>query len=175
LKLLILIFLLAISLTTYSQQENYLLGTGIGIGSFNGDFPSQTIFGSRIFLQSPSPVKTFNHIQIHFTFAQKIEKFLPGSYQYKHYSYFTSLGISGGFNQQFNRFIDIEENIGLILLNDRSFDDINVWNYGILLNFGLSTNISRKFDLAFSLEYGITLNNTNSSFFLAMVGLKYNF
>ena len=175
-KLLIFIpILLFISLTVKSQPTNYAIGGGIGIGSFMGNFPSQTTFGGKLFVESPSPIAVFNKIQFHITFAQKIEKFLPDSYEYDHYSYLTSIGLSGVFKQPINELIYIEEGVGLIYLNDRSFSDIDSWNFGILISLACGIPISDKVNLSLNLDYGITLNNTNSSYFVFMVKGKYHF
>lgn len=155
----------------YSQD--YSIGTSIGIGSFNGNFPSQTIFAGKLYFETPSPISVFNNLQFHITLAQDIDKFLPDSYSYPHYSYFTSFGISGVFNQLLNESIFIKENIGLIYLNDRSFDDINEWNLGTVINFGAGTTITKKIDILVNMEFGLTFNNTNVNYLLFLAGLSY--
>lgn len=166
-----IIFLFFTLSNSYSQ--NYSIGTRIGMGSFNGNFPSQTIFGGKLYLETPSPISVFNNLQFHITLAQDMDKFLPDSYNYPHYSYFTSFGISGVFNQLLNESIYIKENIGLVYVNDRSFDDINKWNIGTLINFGAGTPINSKIDLLINLEFGLTFNNTNASYLLFLAGLSY--
>ncbi len=171
-----LLFIILINVTIlYGQTLNSTIGGGIGIGSFLGDFPSQTTFGGKLFFESPSPISVFNKLQFHFSFAQKIEKFLPDSYSYDHYSYFTSFGLSGMFKQPLNEVLYIEEGVGIIYLNDRSFDDIDTWNYGILISLAGGLPISENIDLSLNIDYGITLNNTNSSYFLFMINGKYSF
>ena len=119
----------------YGQNKNPSIGGGVGLGSFNGNFPSQTIFGCKLFIELHSPLTVFNKLQLHFSFAQKIEKFLPNSYNYQHYSYFASIGLSGLFKQPLNESVYIEEGIGIIYLNDRSFDDIDSWVDDYIITF----------------------------------------
>jgi hypothetical protein len=169
-------FIILINVTIlHGQTSNSSFGGGIGLGSFNGDFPSETVLGGKLFLELESPLTLFNKIQIHYCFAQKIEKFLPDSYSYDHYSYFTSLGVSGIFRQLLNELFTIKEGIGLIYLNDRSFGDIDTWNYGILLTVSGGIPISENVDIAINLDYGLTLTNTNVSYILFMVSGNYNF
>ena len=156
----------------YSQ--NYSVGAGLGIGSFTGNFPSQTTFGTKILIESPSPITLFEKLQFNFTYAQRIEKFLPGNYDYTHYSYFTSLGLAGVFTQTLNPNFNIQEGVGLIFLNDRSFDTIDSWNWGILIDFEINTNVGNQFILFANIDYGVTLNKNTSRYFLITVGIKYN-
>jgi hypothetical protein len=157
------------------QTSNPSIGGGLGLGSFTGNFPSETILGGKLFLELNSPFTIFDKIQIHFSLAQNIEKFLPDSYSYDHYSYFTSIGVSGIFNQPLNESIFIEEGVGLIYLNDRSFSDIDSWNLGILISLASGIPISESIDLSLNIDYGLTLNNTNVSYFLLMLNGNYNF
>ncbi len=171
-KLLLIIWLFFTSLLL-GQSANSSVGAGLGIGSFIGNFPTQTTFGTKFFFETESPLKIFNMLKIHFSAAQKIEKFLPDSYTYDHYSYFTSFGFSGIFNQPLNEYLNIQQGVGLIYLNDRSFSDIDSWNFGVLLNFGIGTPISSSVDLSINIDYGITVNNTNASYFLFFVVGKF--
>ena len=157
----------------HGQTGKYSVGAGLGIGSFIGNFPTQTTFGTKLYFETASPIHIFNNLQFRLTAAQKIEKFLPDSYTYDHYSYFTSIGISGIFNQPLNDYLNIQEGVGLIYLNDRSFSDIDSWNFGVLLNLGIGIPISNSADLSIIIDYGITVNNTNASYYIFMVEGKF--
>jgi len=172
-RILFIIFLLFSTFCTLAQNNDNSIGAGLGIGSFTGDFPAQTVFGAKLFYETRSPVSIFNKLQFHTTLAQKIEKFLPDSFNSNHYSYFINLGLSGIFEQPLNQAITIREGIGLIYLNDRSFDDINTWNIGTLLSLGFLTNLNREFIITLNIDYGITFNNTNSRYFLLLVGISH--
>ena len=169
----ILLISIIFASTIYSQ--NYSVGAGLGIGSFTGNFPSQTTFGTKLLLETPSPITLFEKLQFNFTYAQRIEKFLPGNYDYTHYSYFTSLGLAGVFTQSLNPNFNIQEGVGLIFLNDRSFNTIDSWNWGIIIDFEINTNVGNQFTLFANVDYGLTLNKTTSKYFLIAVGIKYNF
>ena len=75
-----------------------------------------------------------------------------------------------GFNfkgittQYFDGKIFLEEGVGLLALNDRTFIDTNVWDYGVVLSLSAGFDI-RNFDLkgfriGAGVEYGITFFNT---------------
>lgn len=171
----IIIFLFFVSTAVKSQHNNYAVGGGIGFGSFTGNFPTQTTFGSNIFFETSSSLEPFESFRFHFIYAQKIEKFLPGNTKYTHYSYMTSFGISGIIRQPINEFLFVEEGLGIIYLNDRSFDDINTWNYGLIFNLLSGVKVSKVFELSININYGLTFNNTNPGFVLFLVQGKYLF
>ena len=79
------------------------------------------------------------------------------------------------FNQILSDKYFIEEGIGIIYLNDRSFNDIDSWNWGILINLVGGFDLKNDFELTFNVDYGITLNKTNISYVLIFIGLNYNF
>lgn len=172
-KFFIGLILLLNSSLLLSQGVEISLGTAVGVGSIIGDFPSQSTLGAKVFVESNQSFKPFDNLQFHFTYAQKVEKFLPGNYNIDYFSYMSSIGLSGLFKQKLNDKISVEEGIGIILLNDRSFDDIDVWNYGISFNFLASINLSKKVDLGVGIDYGLTFNNTNMNYYLFLIQSKY--
>lgn len=158
-----------------AQTSNYSIGGGIGLGSFFGNFPSQSTLNGKVYFEFTSPITLFDRLEIHSSFGQKFEKFLPGSYNYKHYPFFSSFGVSGKFVQPLSNIFWVEEGIGFVYLNDRSFSDINEWNIGLLLNISAGMPISRKFDLLFNADYGLTFTNTNSRYIAFLFLFRYLF
>jgi hypothetical protein len=173
-KILSLLILIIFPIFLSGQKTIPTIGGGLGLGNMFGNFPSQSTLGTKLYLETHSPISFFDRIQYHFSFAQKVEKFLPGSYGYNHYSYFTSFGIGGMFNQQLNNNYFIEEGLGIIYLNDRSFNDIDTWNFGMLINLVAGIDLKNDFELTFNIDYGITINKTNVSYVLIFLGVNYN-
>ncbi len=169
----LIIFYILMFTSVNAQQNNYAIGGGIGIGSLMGDFPSQTTLGGKIFIETNNAFNPFDKLRLHFTYAKKIEKFLPGNFRIQYYSFMYSIGFSGLLTQELNQYITIKEGIGLILLNDRSFNDINVWNYGVSLSLLGEINLNKNISLGLGLDYGLTLSNTNVSYFLLTLQSKY--
>ncbi len=167
-------FFFLISTNLFAQSSNLSFGGGIGFGSLMGSFPSQTTLGTKLFCEFPISIKPIDKIQIQYSFAQKMEKFLPGNQRIKYFSYMHSFGISGIFIQPLNENINVEEGAGLVYLNDRSFNDINTWNVGLLFNFTGTLLISQNSNLALNLDYGLTFTNTNASYFLISILYKYS-
>ena len=130
--------------STFAQLNNISIGGGIGLGSLMGNFPSQTTLGGKLFVTTNQTLKPFDKFQLHITYAQKVEKFLPGNSRIQYFPYITSFGLLGFFEQKLNEQIFVEEGMGLILLNDRSFDDIDTWNYGIAFNLFIGTKLYKN-------------------------------
>lgn len=166
-KYIIIIFFITASL--FGQKKSSSIGAGIGIGSFMGDFPSQTTLGTKLLYKFPSPFDPFNSLQINAVLAQEIEKFLPDNYSYDHYSFFTSFAFMGNLYQPLSPNVFIEEELGIIYLNDRSFDDVDEWNFGFAMGVSLGTHLTNNSSLLLNLEYGLTFQNTNVSYSLITV------
>lgn len=155
------------------NAQNNEIGAGIGLGSFMGNFPSQTVFGGKLFYEFQSPIIYFDKINIHFSAAQKLEKFLPGNNRIEYFSYFYSVGTSVLFLQNPNENFYVSEGLGLIYLNDRSFSDINTWNLGLLLSLNFAYQINPQSKLGFNFDYGMTFTNTNSSYSLFLINYTF--
>ncbi len=171
-----IIYILVIFFTssTFAQFNNITIGGGIGLGNIQGNLPSQTSFAGKVFIETNASFKPFNKIEFAFTYAQKLEKILLENHTISYYPFIKSFTIAGKSNQQLNNIFFIEEGLGLLLLNDRTFSDIDTWNYGFTVNVSGGTNLSNKTKILIGLDYGLTLNNTNTSYYILMMALKYN-
>ncbi len=170
------IYILVIFFTSsiFAQFNNIAIGGGIGLGNIQGNIPSQTSFAGKVFIETNASFKPFNKIEFAFTYAQKLEKILPENNIISYYPFVKSFTIAGKSNQQLNNIFFIEEGLGLLLLNDRTFSDTDTWNYGFVLNVSGGTNLSNNTEIQIGLDYGLTLNNTNASYLLFLVTAKYN-
>jgi len=169
----IIFFSFLLSTSTFSQSYNFNVGGGIGIGSIKGNLPSQTSFSGKAFIELEPFIIPLNSIQFAFTFAQKLEKIIPENRNNKYYPFIKSLSLIGKSEQFVTENLFIEEGFGLLLLNDRTYDDINTWNYGFVLNASGGTYLNRKTKISIACDYGLTLNNTNASYFFIMTEINY--
>jgi len=170
-----IIILVTIATTTssFAQFNFFNVGGGVGLGSINGNFPSQSSFDVKFTLETEPFIEPFNSLQFNFIFAQKIERILPENRTNKYYPFIKSFSITANKKQNLNDYLFVGEGLGLLLLNDRTFDIVNTWNLGFVINFLVGTNITNKINLSFNLDYGLTLNNTNTSFLLFTLQTKY--
>ena len=74
------------------------------------------------------------------------------------------VNFKGVTTQYFDNKMFLEEGVGFLALNDRTFSDTDIWDYGIVISLSTGFDL-RNFDLkGFKLgagaEYGITFFNT---------------
>ena len=73
----------------------------------------------------------------------------------------------------------LEEGVGLLALNDRTFSDTDVWSYGVVLSLSggwdlRGFNLS-GFKLGAGVEFGITFNNTLARYSAFYLYFNYTF
>ena len=171
---LIILFVLMFTTFTFAQLSNISVGGGIGLGSINGNLPSQTSFGGKIFIEAEPFIEPFHSLQFSFIFAQKLEKILPQNRANRYYPFVKSFSVTANGKQQLNENFFVGEGFGFLILNDRTFSDLNTWNYGLAINFFIGAEITDKTELTLNLDYGLTLTNTNASYALFILQGKYN-
>jgi len=173
-KLYLYIIFISIFSTSAFAQLNLNIGGGVGLGTISGNLPSQTSFGSKIFIEAEPFVEPFNSLQLSFVFAQKLEKILPQNRINRYYPFVKSFSLTANGKQLLSENFFVGEGFGFLLLNDRTYSDVNTWNYGLAINLFVGVKVNTKIDLTFNLDYGLTLNNTNVSLVLFMLNIKYS-
>ena len=167
------LILLFFSTSTFAQLNNISVGGGIGLGSIVGNLPTQTSFGGKLFIEAEPFIEPFNSLQFSFVFAQKLEKILPENRTNKYYPFVKSFSLTANSEQLLSENFFVGEGFGFLILNDRTFDDVNTWNYGLAINFSVGIELSTKTVLTLNLDYGLTLTKTNASFILFIIQAKY--
>lgn len=160
-KVLLLIVLFYSSLT-FSQTE-ISIGGYIGGGSFSGNSISVDGFTSSIFIESNTPLFDEVFPRLSFIFSKDFNAILPNSIQ-TYNPYILGFNIKGTTTQYFDNKIFLEEGVGILALNDRTFIDTNIWDYGTVLSLSAGYDF-RDFNLkglkiGAGAEYGITFFNT---------------
>ncbi len=77
----------------------------------------------------------------------------------------------------FTTSIFIEEGVGLLALNDRTFSDTDVWGYGVVLSISAGWDLRgfnlSGFKLGAGVEFGITFNSTLARYSSLYLYLNY--
>lgn len=170
------IILVFIFFTCGSAQGNSVrIGGGIGFGSIKGNLPSQTSFSGKFFVEVEPFIIPFNSIQFAFTFAQKLDRITPGRTCDKYYPFVNSFSLVGIGKQFVTKYLFIKEGFGLLVLNDRTYDDLSIWDYGFIFNTYGGTYFSegKKIEISFGFDYGLTFTNTNTSYFVFFLQMNY--
>jgi hypothetical protein len=146
----------------FSQTE-FSVGGYLGGGSFSGNSPSIGGFTTSLFVEVNLPLFEEVFPRIGFIYTKDFNAILPNTNQ-PYNPFIMGFNFKGVTTQYFDSSFFLEEGVGVIALNDRTFIDTDIWDYGIVISLSLGYDL-RNFDLkGFKLgagaEYGITFINT---------------
>ena len=159
-----IIFLSVLFYSTFVfSQTEFSIGGYLGGGSFQGNSSSVGGFTSSLFIEANVPLFEEVFPRASFIFTKDFNAILPNT-STVYNPYLMGFNFKGITTQYFDGKIFLEEGVGLLALNDRTFIDTNVWDYGVVLSLSAGFDI-RNFDLkgfriGAGVEYGITFFNT---------------
>lgn len=176
----LIIILLCYSSSTISSQIKPLgFGGMVGIGEIKGNSPSVTSFGGSLFFDFQLWFTEDVSFRTGFFYARKIEYFIPENRMSRYYPFLKSYFLKGVLNINFSKLIFAESSAGIMIINDRTFSDINIWEPGV--NFGLVSGIDftddnlKGFKLGLGLDSGIAFTKTSASYYHINLQLQYLF
>jgi hypothetical protein len=146
----------------FSQTE-FSVGGYLGGGSFSGNSPSIGGFTTSLFVEANLPLFEEVFPRVSFIYTKDFNAILPNTNK-PYNPFIMGFNFKGVTTQYFDSKFFLEEGVGVIALNDRTFIDTDIWDYGIVISLSLGYDL-RNFDLkGFKLgagaEYGITFVNT---------------
>ncbi|HEX2865798.1 MAG TPA: hypothetical protein VHO03_02090 [Ignavibacteriales bacterium] len=176
--LLVFIFLFLFSKTILPQINSMSAGGYIGLGSVKGNSPSQTSFNTTIFLDVQPEFMNRSSLRLSLIYGRKIEALLPQSVYDRYFPFVKGISLKVTTKQRFQNLFYTEETIGPLLLNDRTFSDVNSLDLGLSFSFlaGLDFRTdARGMALGLGTEYGLTFTNTLASYFALYLQAQYYF
>lgn len=158
----LIIFISFFSIISFAQTE-ISIGGYVGGGSFSGNSVSVGGFTSSLFLEANIPLFEEVFPRASLIFAKDFNAVLPNTKK-TYYPFIMGLNFKGVTTQYFDNKIFLEEGVGLLALNDRTFIDTDIWDYGVVISLSVGYDL-RNFDLkgfkiGIGAEYGITFFNT---------------
>lgn len=168
-----------ISRLSYAQTANMEIGAGLGIGSIKGNSPSITSLSWNVLLgYKPAFLKGFT-FRVNFLFARKVEYFLPQNRTDRYYPFIKAFNILGFIEQPLTDNLFLEEGLGFVLLNDRTFSDVDAWDFGIAGNFLLGAHLTDDYNkgvtVGIGAEFGNTFTNSSAGYFNFYLQARYSF
>ena len=146
----------------FSQTE-ISVGGYLGGGSFNGNSTSIAGFTSSFFVEANLPLFEEVFPRLSYILTKDFNAILPNTNQ-PYNPFIQGFSFKGVTTQYFDNKMFLEEGVGLLALNDRTFIDTNVWDYGIVISisagFDLRNYNLKGFKIGAGAEYGITFINT---------------
>ncbi len=158
-------FFVILLLATFSLNAQLRINVGgyVGGGSIKGESPSVGSFNASVFIETNTVLFAEVTPRLSFLFGKDFNTIIPNSRK-AYYPYMQGISFKGITTQYFAGSIFLEEGVGLLALNDRTFSDTNLWAYGIVLSIAGGWDL-RGFDLdgfriGAGADYGITFNKS---------------
>ena len=158
----VLLFIFILSSVSFSQLR---VGFGgyIGGGTIKGESPHITAFTASVYIETNFAMFLEVTPRLSFIYAKDIDAIIPNVNK-PYFPYVQGFSFKGIATQYLEKGIFIEEGVGLLALNDRTFSDTDVWDYGVVLSLSAGWDLRdfelSGFKLGAGIEYGITFNNT---------------
>jgi len=157
-----LLFIILLSSISFAQLR-FGAGGFIGGGTIKGESPSITAFTASIYIESNFTMFLEVTPRLSFIYAKDFNAIIP-NVRKPYFPFVQGFSFKGIATQYFEDRIFIEEGVGLLALNDRTFSDTDVWGYGVVLSLSAGWDLRgfnlSGFKLGAGIEYGITFNNT---------------
>lgn len=171
------VFLVFIVFSTFAlSQVEISIGGNLGGGSFSGNSTSIDGFNLNLFVEANIPIFSEVFPRAGFIFIKDYNAIIPNSTQ-PYNPFLTGAYFKGITTQYFDNKIFLEEGVGLLALNDQTFVDTDVWDYGVVLSitagFDLRDFDLKGFKLGAGVEYGITFFNTLPEYYNLSVQVHY--
>lgn len=164
--------------TISSPQFKISLGGTVGGGFLKGNSPSVGAFTTSLFLETNTVLFQEVFPRLSFIFAKDFNAIVP-NVKKPYFPYVRGISFKGITSQYFNGSYFLEEGVGLLALNDRTFSDTDDWNFGIVLSinggFDLRGFNLDGFKLGAGAEYGITFTNSLPQYSSVHLYVQYTF
>ena len=149
-------------------QDVFGVGAFIGGGTIKGNSPAQGSYTASIFIETNMPFVNIALLRLSFLYAADFNSILPDS-RVVYNSFVKGITLKMMLSQPLENNFYLEEGMGLLLLNDRTFSDTDIMDAGLaaslLAGIDFRNNLEADgFRLGAGVEYGLTFTNTLASY-----------
>jgi hypothetical protein len=167
-RILCLVLVFLITASVRSQVKGWGVGIFFGAGSISGNLPSQTSFAAGVTLDFEPSFTEGLPLRLGAVYARKFEVLLPSGLQGKYYPFVKGIYLKGVLQQPLGKMGYLEEALGPLLLNDRTFNDVDAFDIGAVFSLLIGLDFTDFEDSGFKtglgLEYGTTFTNTTAQY-----------
>jgi len=150
-----------------SAQLRINAGGFIGGGTIKGNSPSLAAFTASVFIETNTALFLEVTPRLSYIYLKDFDAILPNT-QKPYYPFMQAITLKGITTQYFQNKIFLEEGVGFLALNDRTFSTTDIWSYGIVLSISGGWDLRgfnlNGFRIGAGAEYGITFNNTLANY-----------
>ena len=160
-RILILVLLTGIPISA-NAQFMFSAGATVGGGFIKSNSPSVGAVTASFFIETNTVLFSEVFPRLSFIYAKDFNAIIP-NVEKPYFPWMQGITFKGVTTQYFDSGYFLEEGVGLLALNDRTFSDTDNWNYGVVLSinggFDLRGFNLDGFKLGAGAEYGITFTN----------------
>ena len=168
-KLVLVIVLIAACMNIRGQS----VGATLGGGLISGNSPSVSAYSTSLFLESPLLFNSFS-IRLSFLYDADYNQILPNSTNLYN-PFIKGVSLKGLTTQNYSGSYYLDEGIGLLMINDRIFNNTDYIDYGFVMSIGAGFDLRNDnpagFRIGAGVDYGFTFTNTYAKYFsLHLIG-----
>ena len=152
--------------TSNAQISSAGVGINLGLGQIKGNSPSLSSLSGSILIDIQTSFWDGLTFRSGYHYSRNVEYFLPGSRKGEYYPFVKFISFQAVINQNMGERLFLEEGLGIIYLNDRTFSDTNDWSVGTIFSglFGIDfRNNNSGFTLGVGAEYAVAFRNKNAN------------
>jgi len=179
-KLFVLTFLFFfISSKSFSQVDISTLGAETGMGVFNGNSPQVFSYNVSLFSDILVNFSSPSLLRVKLFYSGDFNSIVPQNRQHLYSSNIRGGSLQLLLEQSLYKQLYLQEGFGPLFVNDRTFSDVNTWNYGAV--FSISCGIkffnsdAKGFSLSINAELGNTFTSTTPQYLNVCLQPKFSF
>jgi len=174
---LLVIILFAFQISAYAQLRIKLGGT-VGGGYIKGNSPDVGSVSTSVFIETNTVLFEEVFPRLEYIFAKDYNAIVPNVTK-PYLPWMQGFAFKGVTTQYFDSKYFLEEAVGLLALNDRTFSDTNTWGFGVVISFHGGYDLRGYnldgFELGIGVEYGLTFTNTLPQYLTFQFFFMYTF
>ena len=174
---LFLIVFITFQIDTTAQFKITAGGT-LGGGYIKGNSPDVGSVNASVFIETNTVLFEEVFPRLEYIFAKDFNAIVPNVTK-PYFPWMQGFAFKGVTTQYFDRKFFLEEAIGLLALNDRTFSDTNTWGLGAVVSFHGGYDLRGfnldGFELGLGVEYGLTFTNTLPQYLTFQFFFEYTF
>ncbi len=175
--IIIMLFIIFLRISTNAQVDGLSVGAALGFGNFKGKVISESGFSMNAFIEVSPDFWQIIDFRFDYTYMKKFEALFPDNNPERYYPSIQSYSIKVITRQELSEKWFLEEGVGPMILLDRTYSDINEWDYGISGWFAFGIDLQKVNNIALTIsvgsQFGLTFTNTTASFINYSIQAQY--
>ncbi len=173
----LIVFSFVLFLTSKVYSQSIGVGAYLGGGVASGNSTNIGSFNSSFYVDIFTPLSDYIVPRISVIYTRDFNYFLPNA-KADYYPFLKSFSLKAVTWQSLSNNMFIEEGVGPIMINDRTFSTTNVWTYGVVFSISAGFDLrvlNEGFKVGIGTEYANTFNDTLAKYFSLNLQGEYFF